>query len=91
VNGNINTVVSTKMLRICDVFGIRKTRKRIYHSQQCFGLKNSLIIHEENTKKNHKRVVSVYVILAFGLSLYIRYNTAAHVVNSTYSLIKQVT
>jgi hypothetical protein len=23
-------------------------------------LKNSLIIHEENTKKNHKRVVSVY-------------------------------
>ena len=24
-------------------------------------LKNSLIIHEENTKKNHKRVVSVYV------------------------------
>ena len=26
------------------------------------GLKNSLIIHEENTKKNHKRVVSVYVI-----------------------------
>ena len=25
-------------------------------------LKKSLIIHEENTKKNHKRVVSVYVI-----------------------------
>ena len=25
-------------------------------------LKNSLIINEENTKKNHKRVVSVYVI-----------------------------
>jgi hypothetical protein len=25
-------------------------------------LKNSFIIHEENTKKNHKRVVSVYVI-----------------------------
>jgi hypothetical protein len=25
-------------------------------------LKNSLIIHEKNTKKNHKRVVSVYVI-----------------------------
>jgi hypothetical protein len=25
-------------------------------------LKNSLIIHEENTEKNHKRVVSVYVI-----------------------------
>ena len=25
-------------------------------------LKHSLIIHEENTKKNHKRVVSVYVI-----------------------------
>ena len=25
------------------------------------GLKNSLIIHEENTKKNHKRVVSLYV------------------------------
>ena len=23
--------------------------------------KNSLIIHEENTKKNHKRVVSLYV------------------------------
>ena len=25
-------------------------------------LKNSLIIHEENTNKNHKRVVSVYEI-----------------------------
>ena len=25
-------------------------------------LKKALIIHEENTKKNHKRVVSVYVI-----------------------------
>jgi hypothetical protein len=24
--------------------------------------KNSLIIHEEKTKKNHKRVVSLYVI-----------------------------
>ena len=24
--------------------------------------KNSLIIHEENTNKNHKRVVSLYVI-----------------------------
>jgi hypothetical protein len=24
--------------------------------------KNALIIHEENTKKNHKRVVSLYVI-----------------------------
>jgi hypothetical protein len=24
--------------------------------------KNSLIIHDENTKKNHKRVVSLYVI-----------------------------
>ena len=24
--------------------------------------KNSLMIHEENTKKNHKRVVSLYVI-----------------------------
>jgi hypothetical protein len=23
--------------------------------------KNSLIIHDENTKKNHKRVVSLYV------------------------------
>ena len=25
-------------------------------------IKQTLIIHEENTKKNHKRVVSVYVI-----------------------------
>jgi hypothetical protein len=25
-------------------------------------LKKLIIIHEENTKKNHKRVVSVYVI-----------------------------
>jgi hypothetical protein len=34
------------------------------HSNSLFtyNLKNSLIIHEENTKKNHKRVVSVYVI-----------------------------
>jgi hypothetical protein len=27
--------------------------------------KNSLIIHEENTKKNHKRVVSLYVDKGF--------------------------
>ena len=27
----------------------------------CLAFKNSLIIHEENTKKNHKRVVSLYV------------------------------
>jgi hypothetical protein len=27
-----------------------------------FKIINSLIIHEENTKKNHKRVVSLYVI-----------------------------
>jgi hypothetical protein len=27
----------------------------------CARFKNSLIIHEENTKKNHKRVVSLYV------------------------------
>ena len=26
-----------------------------------YPFKNSLIIHEENTKKNHKRVVSLYV------------------------------
>ena len=25
----------------------------------CFKFKNSLIIHEENTKKNHKRIVSL--------------------------------
>jgi hypothetical protein len=31
-------------------------------AMQSMLLKNSLIIHEENTKKNHKRVVSVYVI-----------------------------
>ena len=29
---------------------------------QLNSFKNSLIIHEENTKKNHKRVVSLYVI-----------------------------
>jgi hypothetical protein len=32
------------------------------HTDLYHCLKNSLIIHEENTKKNHKRVVSVYVI-----------------------------
>jgi hypothetical protein len=35
---------------------------RIYFRFIKKSLKNSLIIHEENTKKNHKRVVSVYVI-----------------------------
>jgi hypothetical protein len=35
-------------------------------------LKNSLIIHEENTKKNHKRVVSVYVIQF--MLIYINFN-----------------
>ena len=36
-------------------------------------LKNSLRIHEENTKKNHKRVVSVYVI-QIHVHLYINFN-----------------
>ena len=32
-------------------------------NSKCYkALKNSLIIQEENTKKNHKRVVSLYVI-----------------------------
>ena len=31
--------------------------------------KNALIIHKENTKKNHKRVVSLYVI-EISLDLY---------------------
>ena len=33
-------------------------------------LKNSLIIHEENTKKKHKRVVSVYVIQRIHVDLH---------------------
>ena len=33
------------------------------------------------------RVVSDIQTLAFGSSLYIRYNTAAHVVNSTYCML----
>jgi hypothetical protein len=33
--------------------------------------KNSLIIHEQNTKKNHKRVVSLYVI-EISLDLHIK-------------------
>ena len=36
--------------------------KKLLDNVSLFTLKNSLIIHEENTKKNHKRVVSVYVI-----------------------------
>jgi hypothetical protein len=36
-------------------------------------LKNYLIIHEENTKKNHKRVVSVYMWYRFML-IYINFN-----------------
>ena len=38
-------------MRICFV------RRSVASILTC--LKNSLIIHEENTKKNHKRVVSV--------------------------------
>jgi hypothetical protein len=33
-----------------------------YQTTSILTIKKSLIIHEENTKKNHKRVVSVYVI-----------------------------
>ena len=33
-------------------------RNRVLKSEQ----KSTIIVHEENTKKNHKRVVSVYVI-----------------------------
>ena len=39
-----------------------KTQRKIISVLYLYMLfKNSLIIHEENTKKNHKRVVSLYV------------------------------
>ena len=34
---------------------------RSFELTTSYNFKNSLIIHEENTKKNHKRVVSLYV------------------------------
>ena len=42
-------VISVQYIRIYTMY--------IYYQY----FKNSLIIHEENTKKNHKRVVSLYV------------------------------
>jgi hypothetical protein len=45
--------------------GVKKQLNPFGDSSQMYYLiyffKNSLIIHEENTKKNHKRVVSLYV------------------------------
>jgi hypothetical protein len=46
------TLLTTRLMTVTDLLQLVPTRI----------LKNSLIIHEENTKKNHKRVVSVYVI-----------------------------
>jgi hypothetical protein len=46
------TLLTTRLMTVTDLLQVVPTRI----------LKNSLIIHEENTKKNHKRVVSVYVI-----------------------------
>ena len=37
-------------------------RPSMYNVAYYIYFKNSLIIQEENTKKNHKRVVSLYVI-----------------------------
>ena len=42
--------------------------------------KNSLIIHEENTKKNHKRVVSLYVIHNVYFENYFPMNLARSIV-----------
>ena len=41
---------------------IFKSIKYIYIIYMYIYLKNSLIIQEQNTKKNHKRVVVLYVI-----------------------------
>jgi hypothetical protein len=40
---------------------LQENNNNIFNKEYCMRFKNSLIIHEENTKKNHKRVVSLYV------------------------------
>jgi hypothetical protein len=45
------------------------------------------LLRQWTHKMSRFRVVSDIQTLAFGSSLYIRYNTAAHVVNSTYIYI----
>ena len=51
--------IRSVLLRARSASGFRpnKTRPASFLN----GFKNSLKIHEENTKKNHKRVVSLYV------------------------------
>ena len=60
-----NLIVLVKKCEVFDIFINFNTQTPSSYIQNvchfCL-LKNSLIIHEENTKKNHKRVVSVYVI-----------------------------
>ena len=48
------------MFFLCESYILRN----LYNLLLCFYtyLKNSLIIQEQNTKKNHKRVVVLYVI-----------------------------
>ena len=48
---------------IYDDCGHQNISRTKQHLNKLF--KNSLIIHEENTKKNHKRVVSLYVAKDF--------------------------
>jgi hypothetical protein len=51
-----NAQVVTNLFTIC-----RQVFFALLVPSCCNKFKNSLIIHEENTKKNHKRVVSLYV------------------------------
>jgi hypothetical protein len=48
-----------KFLNVSISFSYAEVYQNKHNHYESF--KNSLIIHEENTKKNHKRVVSLYV------------------------------
>ena len=49
-----------EMVRLCERTWCKYSETGI--KRKSTNLKNSLIIQEENTKKNHKRVVSLYDI-----------------------------
>jgi hypothetical protein len=57
----IDNILIEMRLKVGKLFDIYKTYVRRENQNYIF-LKNSLIIQEQNTKKNHKRVVVLYVI-----------------------------
>jgi hypothetical protein len=80
-----NTILYDTILRYTTLYTTIRHYTRLYHTIDYTTLYDTI---RDHTVRDTVRVVSDIQTLAFDSSLYIRYNTAAHVVNITYNTIR---